>query len=258
MKLPGVISGGADMPEPVLERARPQDLLVDDTYQRNLSARSMKLISRMVKYWDWRSFQPPLVVKIAGAFHVVDGQHTAIAAASHPKIDTIPVLVIEAEQLRDRARAFIGRNRDRVIVTPNQLHYAAVAAQQDDAVTVNTVCERSGVRILKCQPGADYFRAGDTLAVASVYAVVNRHGAMRARQILTVCGKAKLAPLNADVIRAVDQIMSDDRDIDPEDITTAIRDPDIRRRAHVQAAAEEIPAWRMLAKLLIKLLKKRS
>lgn len=80
---------------------------------------------------------------------MIDGQHTAIAAASHPDIALIPVMVVEAVDQAERAGAFIGHNRDRLNITPMQMHYAAVAAGDEDALTVEQVCARAGVKILR-------------------------------------------------------------------------------------------------------------
>jgi hypothetical protein len=257
MKIPGIEPGGADMPEPKFERADPTTLLVDEVYQRNLSERSVALIRKMVQRWDWRSFQPPLVVRTKLGLHVVDGQHTAIAAVTHPKIKTIPILLIEAPEVADRARAFIGRNRDRIAVTTNQLHYAAVAAGDDTATTVHQVCERAGIRILKNPPGMGAFKVGETLAVSSITALVNRRGALRARQILEVCGQAKLAPVSAAIIKAVESLMTDREyaeQVVAADLTTIIREgaADAEGEARVFAAAHSVPLWKALAAILFK------
>ncbi len=257
LAMPDITPGGADMPEPTMARAWPVDLLVDENYQRNLSERSVTLIRHMVAAWDWNSFQFPLCVKDAdGRYHVVDGQHTAIAAASHPKIDTIPIAVIEAASLTDRARAFIGRNRDRIIVTPNQLHYAAVAAGVPTAVTIDRICQRAGVRILKHPPGsAIYFKPGDTLSIGTIAALLRRHGEKKARITLTVCGDAKLSPISAAVIRACEEIVTNPASsIEPDDLATALRaaGTGIEAEARRRGVAEEIPAWKALAAILTK------
>lgn len=257
-----VVPGGADMPEPVLERARPEALLVDETYQRDLTMRSVVLIHKMVRRWDWGSFQPPLVVRVNGGLHVVDGQHTAIAAASHPLISDIPVLVINAPATKDRALAFIGRNRDRIIVTPTQLHHAAVAAGDEDAMTIDVACRKAGVRILKSPPGLGYYAPGDTLAIGSVGALARRRGAMRTRQVLEICARAKLAPLSANVIKAVEALVCGPEyaSVDHGDITTVLRDGAIalERAAAVTAAAARIPTWRALVVAILKKVKGRG
>lgn len=257
MKVPGVEPGGADMAEPKFERIEPCKLLVDETYQRNLSERSVALIRKMVGRWDWRSFKPPVVVRTVKGLMVVDGQHTAIAAASHPAVKTIPIMVIEAPDVKDRARAFIGHNRDRIAVTTTQLHAAAVAAGDEDAVTIHQVCERAHITILKNPPGMAVFKPGETLAVSTIGALVNRRGALRARQILETVGAAKLAPVSAAIIKAAEALMTDKQyagQIDPGDLTTALRElaSDAEGEARIFAAAHDVPLWKALAAILFK------
>ncbi|MGO7815405.1 hypothetical protein ACC674_38205, partial [Rhizobium ruizarguesonis] len=56
---------------------------------------------------------------------VLDGQHTAIAAASNPHIDVIPVMIVDAEDTVSQAKAFIGQNTERLGVTTLQPDEAA-------------------------------------------------------------------------------------------------------------------------------------
>lgn len=255
MTMPGIEPAPLHRSEPVFERTKPESLLVDETYQRNLSERSVALIRRIVANWEWARFKPPVVVRAPGKkFHIIDGQHTAIAAATHPGIDTIPVMVVDAPNVEDRARAFIGHNRDRITVTPNQLYIAAVAAGDPDAVTVQQVCERAGVKILRLPPGGAVFKPGESLAVSSITALVNRRGAMRARQILEVCANAKLAPVTMASIRAVEHLMTEQQftNVVPENLTTALRGTydELENEAKVFAAAHKVPMWKGLAVVL--------
>lgn len=255
MNMPDITPGGADMPEPRFERAKPEDLLVDETYQRNLSERSIRLIRKIVAHWDWRTFMPPVVVKTKDGLHVIDGQHTAIAAASHPAISDIPVMVVKAEELQDRAKTFLGRNRDRISVTANQLYYAGVAAGDETAVTIKQVCDRAGIRILKQPPGAAVFKVGDTLAIGAITSLVNRRGAMRARQVLQVLGDAKLAPVPQMLIKAVEELLCGKEfagQIDAADLTTAIRASlgEAESEAKIFAATHNVPIWKALTSVL--------
>ena len=257
MNMPDITPGAADMAEPKFERAKPTDLLVDETYQRNLSERSVRLIRKIVAHWDWRTFMPPVVVKADGEFHVIDGQHTAIAAASHPKITEIPIMVVRADHLEDRAKTFLGRNRDRISVTANQLHYAAMAAGDETAVTIKQVCDKAGIRILKQPPGAAVFKPGDTLAIGTITSLVSRRGALKSRQILEVLGNAKLAPVPQSLIKAVEELMTNKEysdHIDPADLTTAIRASlgDAESKAKIFAATHNIPLWKAMTTVLFK------
>lgn len=257
MTLPGVTPGGADMPEPKFERMRPGALIVDEGYQRNLSERSVRLIRKMILRWDWRTFMPPVVVKLSDGVHVIDGQHTAIAAASHPRIKDIPVMVVKADHVRERAQAFLGRNRDRITVTPNQLHYAAVAAGDEDATTIDQVCARAGIRILKNPPQAAYFKPGETLAIRTISRLIDRRGAMGARKILQVITAAKVGPVSQTFIRAVDEILSNpslsDGAVDAGDLTTILRRDgrELETAAKIYAASHGVQIWQGMTAVLL-------
>lgn len=257
MAVPGVEPGGAMTAVPVFEWIDPRELLVDETYQRNLSERSVTLIRKIVGNWDWRRFKPPVVARCDGGFEVIDGQHTAIAAASHPAVSTIPVMVVEATDQAARASAFVGHNRDRISLTVTQMHAAAVAAGDEDAVTIAQVCERAGVVILKNPPGNGAFKPGETLAVSSIRSLVNRRGAMRARQVLQVLAEARCAPVSAGAIKAVEMLLMDAEyagQLSAEDLTTTIRAAGdaADQEARVFAAAHSVPAWKALGVVLFK------
>lgn len=252
MAIPGIEPGGANMPRPKIETVDPCVLLVDESYQRNLSERSVKLIRRIVADWDWKRFKPPVVCRGDGdSFHVLDGQHTAIAAASHPKVGKIPVMVVVAPNAADRATAFIGHNRDRINVTATQLFVASVAAGDPDAVTVSQVCERAGIKILKNPPGQGIFKPRETMAVACITSLVNRRGALLARQYLEVLANANCTPISMAQIRAIEMLMKEPEyagQLSLEDLTTVVMNmrDSAEREAKVFAAAHDVPFWKAL------------
>lgn len=257
MAMPGVEPGEVQTAAPVFEWVDPRSLLVDETYQRNLSERSVTLIRKIVGSWDWRRFKPPVVARCDEGFEVIDGQHTAIAAASHPSVASIPVMIVEADNQAARASAFVGHNRDRIALTVTQMHAAAVAAGDEDAVTVAQVCERAGVTILKNPPGNGAFKPAETLAVSSIKSLVSRRGAMRARQVLQVLAQARCAPISAAGIKAVEMLMLDAEyagQVPAEDLTTTIiaAGPQADQEARVFAAAHGVPAWKALGIVLFK------
>jgi hypothetical protein len=172
----------------------PRELWVDERYQRGLSERSMKLIRKIVGEWDWAAFKPPVVVEVEGKLQVIDGQHTAIGAVTHGGIEQLPVLIVQADRQELRANAFVRHNRDRIQVTPTQLHNAMVAAGDEDALTIAQVCERAGVTILKNAPPFARFKPGETMAISTIRALVNRRHALGARKVLEVCAKGGGSP----------------------------------------------------------------
>lgn len=104
----------------------PSELWVDESYQRGLSDRSMRLIRKIIGEWDWTAFKPPVVVEVDGKLQVIDGQHTALGALTHGGIEQLPVLIVKADRQELRANAFVRHNRDRIQVTPTQLHLSLI------------------------------------------------------------------------------------------------------------------------------------
>lgn len=248
MPLPGLPLKPLKGRKPELKWVAPTSLLVDATYQRDLSQRSLRLIRKMVEQFAWNRMKPPVVVRVNGGLHIVDGQHTAIVAATL-RIAEIPVFVVEAETVDERARAFVGHNTDRVIVSPFDIYRALLASGDPDAVEVDAVCRKAKVRIRQISPGCA-IAEGDTASVGLVRKLVSRRGVMRARQVLETLVKAKRAPIGQGEILAVENILcGDDRKgVDIETLARIIRiDGDAGiLAAQARAKTERCPVWRAL------------
>lgn len=233
---------------PIFEWVNPTDLLVNEAYQRDLAERSIKLIRRIVQGWDWTKFKPPVCSLGDDGMEVIDGQHTAIAAATHPHIDKIPVMIVETETVHDRAAAFIGQNMDRLGVTKMQLHKAAVAAGDEDALTIEQVCSRAGVTLHASRPHR--WKVGDSMAVAAIGALISRRHAVGARRVLDVLVQAEAAPVTANAIRAAEMILfdADYADAEQDNLADTIRSlgSAAEREAATHALAHRIPVWRAL------------
>lgn len=190
---------------PTLLWVKPEELRVDETYQRNLSSRSIRLIAKIVANFNWSHFKTPIAVKDedANIFFIIDGQHTAIAAATHPKIDKIPIMVVDADSIAARASGFISHNRDRITVTPTQLHHSSVVAGDASAIEIDAVCESAGVRILKNPPPHAKFAEGETMALSSIRTIIRKFGAEKARMVLACLVEADRAPVRSDEIKAL-------------------------------------------------------
>ncbi|GAA0197758.1 hypothetical protein GCM10010203_55930 [Actinomadura yumaensis] len=257
INLSGVEVGIADTDAPTFEWVDPSVLLVDDGYQRNLSERSVKLVRKICAGWDWRRFKPPVCARTARGLEVIDGQHTAIAACSHPQVTVIPVMVVAAASRTDRANSFIGHNRDRLNITPMQMHFAAAAAGDEEAQTIDQVCERAGVRVLKATPGNGVWSVGDTVAVRAIGGLINRRGAMKARIVLEALVKGRACPVAAGQIKAVEALLHDPEyrdDIDAEGVTNALLALGMAadQEAGVFAATHNVPVWKALAVVLFR------
>lgn len=243
--------------EPIFERVDPRTLLIDGSYQRDLSPASLRLIERIAANWDWRRFKPPVVAFADGGLQIIDGQHTSIAAASRADIAAIPIMVVEAPAIEARAGAFIGHNKDRLAVSPMQLHHAAVAAGEPEAVTIENVCTAAGVHLVRSPYGGYNYGAGDSVAIAAIRSLIRAQGPDLACDLLKILVAAELAPLKADHIKAVELLFSDPDYRDqleflPDggvDVAAAIKiaGDQALRDAKVHATTLNVPVWRGLA-----------
>lgn len=209
-------------PEPEIVWCEPTSLWVDDTYQRKMSESTMRLLRKTVAKFSWNRMKVPVVVRAGTDLHLIDGQHTAIAAASRG-ITRIPVMVVRADRIDERARAFVGHNTDHVQVSPFDIYRALLSAGDEDALDVAAVCKRAGVRIRHISP-TNVIADGDTAAVGTIRKLVRQHGVIFARQVLEVLVKARCAPIVARQIRAVEAVMTGpDRITDITRISRVIR-----------------------------------
>lgn len=112
-------------PCPEVRSVAPTSLWVDGKYQRDLSRASMALLRKMVKGFAWSRMKVPNATEVDGELHLIDGQHTAIVAAT-VGVPLIPVFVVGTDSAAERAQAFVGLNRDRVTVNPFHVHRAPI------------------------------------------------------------------------------------------------------------------------------------
>lgn len=242
----------------------PARLRVDGRYQRDLSRRSVQLIHRIVAGWDWARFKPPVIAAAADApdhYDVIDGQHTAIAALTHGGVALLPCLLVTAASLQAKARAFLSHNRDRVVMQAGQMHHAAAAAGDEEALTINQVCERAGVRLLRLPPTNGRFEPGDCMAVGAIGRLCAQRGAMKARIVLETIRQAGHAPVAADTIKAVDELLNGrdyQGELDAANLTTALMKTTERSPKIAEiAAAKGLPKWRAMVVVLYQTTPKR-
>lgn len=257
LSLAGVSPGGTPRAQPIFEWVNPADLLVDDGYQRDSSERSLRLVRKIVSNWDWARYKPPVAVLTDAGLELIDGQHTAIAAATHPEIEQIPVMIVEVAERAERASAFIGHNKDRIAVTTPQLHVAALAAGDSDAQAIADTARRAGVTILRASKKKGY-QPGDTLAVTAIDQLIRGRGQDGAAAVLSVLVAAGQAPITQVHIKATDYLLHSPEFVGQ--ITEAALSasivamrPQIDSEVDLfRAAHPSTPAWRAMAILWFK------
>ena len=249
--------------QPDFDLVDPRELLVDGAYQRGLGPRSLPVIRRIFAEFRWSKFKPPICVRVDGALHVVDGQHTAVACASHPGINIIPVIVVDEPAMVDRARAFISHARDRVAVTPGQVWKAEVTAGEPDAIAIQSICTAAGVTLLPFSPAGGAYKVRETVALAAIKALLARRGAEQTALVLTALADAELAPIDANSIKAAEALLCDPdyaADFDVERLAASFRALGTRAQAEAKelAAAKGLPKWRALVAVIYRHRKGRT
>lgn len=233
--------------EPEFLWVAPTDLVVDETYQRDLKRNSFVLISQMRKEFRWNRMKPPIVVRAEEGLHVIDGQHTAIVAASL-NIPRIPVFLVDAEAIDERARTFVSHNTNRVVVHPLDIFRALTASGDLDAVTCQEVMDRAGIR-LRMISSTTSIAEGDTMAIGTIRNLVRKRGALLARQVLQTLVQAKRAPVSAPEITAVEELLCGAKRVDRDKLVLVVRmsgdEGLMAAQAHSKMA--RLALWRVLA-----------
>ena len=241
---------------PEMRMVNPRTLLVDETYQRDIALRSRsgKLLRRIVAGWDWTRFKPPICAETPDGLEVIDGQHTATAAASHPEIVAIPVMVVQSPSVAQRADAFVGHNRDRINVTGMQVYYAMLAALDPHALAIQRVCKLAGIKLLKVPPGRP-FLPGETQAIKTISGFVNQYGEDGAYIMLKAAADSNLAPVSVVELKAIEMLTHTKEykgKVTIAQITEAFNalGLDAAKETRIFAATHDIELWRALGIVL--------
>lgn len=207
---------------PVLRTVDPKSLLVESDYQRDLSGKSLSLVRKIVSGWDWAKFKPPICADTGDGLFVIDGQHTAIAAATHPSIKEIPVIVVVAPSMERRAGAFVSHNRDRLTMTAAQVFYGDLAAKDKHAQKVMESCVKAGASIPRLPPAKGQWKPGQIAAIAELKDLQGRLPIETFERVLRIAAMSKAAPITKLLLRALSIILTGD------EYRAAARAPDQR------------------------------
>lgn len=194
---------------PKLRMADPTVLRIEASYQRDLSRKSHALIQRIVANWDWAKFKPPVCALTESGLFVIDGQHTAIAAATHPEIQQIPILIVEAAEIERRAEAFVAHNRDRIAMTAGQIFHGEVAAGLREPAELMAAIERAGGSVPRLPVKRDEYKPGQVTAIGETRKIFRAGGAALLERVIRIAVASKLAPANLTLLRAIHYVLAE-------------------------------------------------
>lgn len=190
------IEPSADLgPKPELVWVPKEECYVDDRYQRQVTKTGTTLINRIVREFSWAKF-PPLLAgpKTKHGYPIIDGQHRLNAAMLHPAVTEVPLWIIASGEVSDQADSFVAVNKDRQQVNPVNVFWAAVAAQEPDALAIKNLVEEAGVEVGRTMGGLQPART--TIALDLIKRMSNGLGPHIVKEALRVLAEAQPDTIN--------------------------------------------------------------
>lgn len=154
-------------PAPMLQWIEIAELVVDDSYQRDLKPGNWKAIRRIAEAFRWSRFSPVFVAPVEGGkFAIIDGQHRTHAAAMCG-FDRVPCQVVQMT-LEEQAASFAAVNGLVTKVTLWQIYKAALAAKEKWAVDCANACGDADCTLMVSNKTADDKQPGEVYAISLV------------------------------------------------------------------------------------------
>lgn len=154
-------------PAPILQWVKITELVVDDTYQRDLKFGNWKAIRRIAAEFKWSRFSPVFVAPVEGGkFAIIDGQHRTHTAAMVGMAE-VPCQIVQMD-LEEQAAAFAAVNGLVTKVTLWNIYKAALAAGVDWARSCHRTCDDAGCKLMTSNKTADTKEAGEIFAIALI------------------------------------------------------------------------------------------
>lgn len=196
---------------PKLEWLPIKQLIVDPEYQRGIVGKGRKYVARIAEEFDWSKFTPVIVAGIgSNKFAIVDGQHR-VTAAVLCGIEKVPCAVLDMSRA-EQASAFSAINGNVTRLSSIQIHHAACAAGQKDALAVAKVCKAAGAIILRYPKDQNKIDVGETMAIVAIGRTFRKFGAgvtEDALRAIIESGGGTPGTLRGPVIHAVAEVLAD-------------------------------------------------
>lgn len=169
---------------PQLAWVKLADCGVDHEYQRDMTYDSRRKVEKIAAEFDWSCFAPLIVAPaVGGRYALIDGQHRATAALLVGE-DSAPAMIVIADKTR-QAKSFAAINGTVTKMSPLALYRAARAAGDAEALAVDEVASRCGVRVLTYPLVIERMKPGDCTAPSTLLKAHRDYGAEILARALT-------------------------------------------------------------------------
>lgn len=161
---PDTIDPGA---APILQWIDIEQLVIDDSYQRDLKRGNWTAIRRIANGFSWSRFSPVFVAPVEGGrFAIIDGQHRTHAAAICG-FEQVPCQIVQMDR-QEQAASFATVNGAVTKVTLWNIFKAALTAGEAWAVACDKACTDAGCRLMTTNGTTDTKKAGEIYAIALI------------------------------------------------------------------------------------------
>lgn len=175
---------------PALQWCLPDQLKIDQSYQRSLDTRtSQELIRRIASRWDWSLCQPLAVAARADGLYVVDGQHRLEAAKARGDIPQLPCVVTLSTGPEAEAATFVAINQARRALTHLDIFKADLAAGNADAATIAGLITDAGLELARHTNNASW-KPGWIGNVGGIKTALGKYGEPATRAALIALAEA--------------------------------------------------------------------
>jgi hypothetical protein len=235
-------------------------LVVDTSYQREITAQGKRNVRAIARAFTWCYFSPVIVAPLSGGLYaIVDGQHrtTAAALVGHPAVPCQVILAAPHEQ----AKAFTAVNGSVTRVHTLAMHKAAVAAGDAAAREIERVVAAGGAQVLAYPVPELKQRPGQTMAIGALRDMIREFGSEAVTlglRSITQTSNAVVGGLTATILRGVctSAALWLVQGRDPDAFIAAVGDIVLIREAD-KAARGERPKGQSAASALIERLRSR-
>jgi hypothetical protein len=226
-------------PAPQLQWLPIDQLVIDESYQRDITAQGRKNVRAIAENFSWTFFAPVIVSPIEdGRYAVIDGQHRTTAAML-VGVKEVPCALVIADKIT-QAKAFRAINAQVTKMHPCQIFHARTAAGEEEACRAHAMAQAAGVKIMKYAGGWQR-NLSNTIAVDAVTRMAKANaeiGTLTLRCLVSAGGYEDKNCLRSTAIAALFDVLADH----PEWC---------RDEAAVIAAVECLPICEMLSRAKI-------
>lgn len=165
IELPATPLTGVDPgPAPMQQWLNIADLVIDDSYQRDLKRGNRGAIRRIAEQFKWSRFSPVFVAPVEGGkYAIIDGQHRTHAAALCG-FDSVPCQIVQMTR-EEQAASFAAVNGLVTKVTAWNILRAAMVAGEDWAVECSRICAAADCTLMTRNGTSSEKQPGEIYAV---------------------------------------------------------------------------------------------